>query len=199
VWDRQLLLTRRTATRFGIEKMHAFVEPISSMDLSPTGPMRATFTVDLVMSDPFWFGELLKTDLVFVHAEGGLRYYPRTYRLVYSSHGAPGIVLVNNEGTHEAKLKAILHGPLKNPTLVNVETRERFRLVPDVPIERGTYIEIDFWEKTILLNGEQSRYWWMDRNTDWLKMRPGYTRFRFTHEGWDEDSTVEWHWRPAYL
>jgi hypothetical protein len=199
VWDRQLLLTRRTPTRFGIQKMYTFVEPVSRMDLNPTGPMRATFSIDLVMADPFWFGPELKTDPTFVRAEGGLRNYPRTYRLVYSAHGAPGIVLVNNEGTHDAKLKAVLRGPFKNPMLTDVETRESFRLVPDVPIEKGTYVVIDFWEKSILLNGQQSRYWWMDRNTDWLKMRPGYTRFRFTHEGWDEDSTVEWQWRPSYL
>lgn len=199
VWDRQILLRRRVPTRFGIQTMQTWVEPAGSMDLNPTGPMRAAFTVDLVMTDPFWRSEEQKSDPVKVKAAGGVRRYPRTYPLEYGSYGATGIYTLLNDGTHEARLVAEIHGPVTNPMFFNMDTNERFRLLTDVEIEIDDVIEVDFLSRTIDLKGSGSRYWWLDRTTDWLTARPGLQRLQFSHEGYEEAGYVVWRWEPAYL
>ena len=199
VWDRQILLIRRVPTRFGVMKMQTWVEPVSQMDLNPTGPMRAAFTVDLMMNDPFWRAEEQKSDPVKVQAVGGLRRYPRTYPLEFGSYGETGIFTLFNDGTHDARLIAELHGPFTNPTLFNMDTNERFRLLTDVDLSHDDVVEVDFYNRTIELKGTGSRYWWLDRTTDWLHARPGYQRLRFSHEGYEESGYVVWRWEPAYL
>lgn len=199
VWDRQILLRRRVATRYGVVTTRTWVEPTGNMDLNPTGPMRAAFTIDLLMTDPFWHAEEQKSDPVYVRAAGGLRRYPRTYRLEYGSYGNTGIYTMFNDGTHEARLIAEIHGPVINPRFLNMDTNERFRLETDVEIDAGDIIEIDFYDRTIELKGSGSRYWWLDRTTDWLHSRPGYQRFQFSHEGFDEAGYVVWRWEPTYL
>lgn len=199
VWDRQILLRRRVATRYGIVTMKTWVEPASSMDLEPTGPLRAAFTVDLLMTDPFWHGDEQKSDKVYVQGPGGLRRYPRTYRLEYGSFGNTGIFTLLNEGTHEARLVAEIHGPVENPRFLNMDTNERFRLLNDVSIDAGDVVEVDFYDRTIELRGSGSRYWWLDRTTDWLHARPGEQRFQFSHDGYDQSGYVIWRWEPTYL
>lgn len=199
VWDRQILLRRRMPTRYGVMVMQTWVEPISTMDLNPTGPMRATFTIDLVMNDPFWRAEEQSSDPVVVRTPGGQRRYPRTYPLTYGQFGNNGIFTLFNDGTHDAKLIVEIHGQVQNPTLLNMDTNERFRLVNDVELGNGDVIEVNFSSRTIQLKGTGSRYWWLDRTTDWLHARPGYQRFQFSHEGYDEDAYVVWRWEPAYL
>jgi len=199
VWDRQIMLIRRVPTRYGIMKMRTWVEPMSQMDLNPTGPMRATFTVDLMMNDPFWRAEEQHSDPVIVRTPGGLRRYPRTYRLEYGNFGSTGIFTLFNDGTHEARLVAELHGDLVNPVLFNMDTNERFRLINDIDLSADDVIRIDFTERTVELVGTGSRYWWLDRTTDWLHARPGYQRLQFSHEGYSESGYVVWRWEPAYL
>lgn len=199
VWDRQILLIRRVPTRYGIMTMRTWAEPASSMDLNPTGPMRAAFTVDLIMTDPFWRAEEQKSDPVQVRAPGGQRRYPRSYPLEYGSFGETGIFTLFNDGTHEAKLVAEIHGQVVNPTFFNMDTNERFRLITDVEFDTKDVIEVNFYERTIELKGTGSRYWWLDRTTDWLHARPGYQRLQFSHEGYDEDAYVIWRWEPSYL
>ncbi len=199
VWDRQILLRRRVPTRFGVMVMHTWVEPISQMDLNPTGPMRAVFTVDLMMNDPFWRAEEQKSDPVRVQAPGGQRRYPRSYPLEYGSFGETGIYTLFNDGTHEARLVAEIHGTVINPTFFNMDTNERFRLLTDVEMEFDDVIEVNFYDRTIELKGTGSRYWWLDRTTDWLHARPGYQRIQFSHEGFEESGYVVWRWEPAYL
>lgn len=199
VWDRQILLRRRVPTRYGIVTQQTWVEPVSTMDLNPTGPMRATFTIDLVMNDPFWRALEQKSDPVMVRNRGGQRRYTRTYPLAYGQFGNTGIYTLFNDGTHEARLIAEIHGPIKNPSFLNMDTYERFRLENDVDIDFDDVILVDFYRRTIELKGSGSRYWWLDRTTDWLHARPGYQRLQFSHEGYAETGYVVWRWEPAYL
>lgn len=199
VWDRQLLLRRRVPTRYGIITQQTWVEPSSSMDLEPTGPMRATFTIDLLMNDPFWRALEQSSDPVPVAVHGGQRRYPRTYPLEYGSFGQTGIFTLFNDGTHEARLIAEIHGAVENPIMFNMDTNERFRLETDVELAAQDVIEVDFYYRTIKLKGSGSRYWWLDRTTDWLHARPGYQRLQFSHEGYAETPYIVWRWEPAYL
>jgi hypothetical protein len=199
VWDRQILLKRRMVSRYGIQTMQTWVEPSSSMDLNPTGPMRATFTIDLIMTDPFWRGVEQKSDPVQVKNVGGLRRYPRTYELEYGSIGATGIYTLINDGTHDARLVAEVHGAVQNPYFFNMDTNERLRLVNDVDLNDDDIIEVDFYNRTIQLKGSGSRYWWLDRTTDWFPARPGSQRLMFGHDGLEDKGYVVWRWEPSYL
>lgn len=199
VYDRQILLRRRMPTRHGIVTMQTWVEPASTMDISPTGPMRGTFSIDLIMSDPFWRAPEQKSDPVRVATSGGQRRYPRSYPLAYGSYGQTGIYTLFNDGTHDARLVVEIHGPVTNPEFLNMDTNERFRLLTDVQIESGDVILVDFYNRTIELQGSGSRYWWLDRTTDWLSARAGYQRLQFSHEGPEEKGYVVWRWEPAYL
>lgn len=199
-WDHQLLLRRRVATRFGITIQETFAEPSSGMDISPTGPMRGAFTIDLTLADPFWYGMENYTNPVPVETTKGVRRYPRSYPLAYGVYtNQTGVFEIENIGTHSAKMFAEFRGPFRNPALLNTQTGEKFRLVHDVSIDDGDVVDVDFYDKRIVLRGTGSRYWWFDRNSTWLKFRPGTSRFQLTHDGPETTGYLVLKWRPSYV
>jgi hypothetical protein len=129
---RQLALSRILQFTTGAETHTAQGEVASGsassageMDLQPITPMLATFTVDIVMADPWWYGSNIVT--------------------VITSSGAtvthPGDVEAS--GVSVGSMTIALAGPLTNPRLTNTSISPNVWVQYTGTINSGTTITLD--------------------------------------------------------
>lgn len=174
VFDRQLLLTRRVDLPDGLLMQYAKAELRGDMDPTPQGEAAATFSVNLIMADPFWYGDPMSTSLFSPYWSAGGRTYPRSYDLSYGVNtGGTGLQDVVNPGMVSTPAVITLYGAWKSPiTLQNNLLNQQFILTPDVPLTASDVTVIDFDERSVMWNG-QDRYSWMVRSSKWWQLYKG--------------------------
>lgn len=174
VYDRQLLITRRLDLPTGLVTQHCTAELRGDMDPTPQGDSAATFNVDLVMADPFWYTDAESTAPIQPFWVAGGRTYPRTYDLNYGPNGGgTGLQGVFNRGMVNAPPLIRLNGAWAGPiVLQNNLLGQKFTLNPDVTLKDTDVTIIDFDARTVTWNG-QSRYYWMQRDSKWWQLYPG--------------------------
>jgi hypothetical protein len=174
VYDRQFLLTRRVDLPTGLVVQTATAEMAGDMDPTMQGDASATFTVDLIMADPFWYGTPFATSPVQPYWSAGGRTYPRTYDLNYGPNsGGTGLVGVVNAGMVSTPPLVTLYGRWVGPiVLQNNLLGQRLTLTPDATLGPNDVVVVDFDARSITLNG-QSRYYWMSRTSKWWQLYPG--------------------------
>lgn len=140
-----------------------------------------TLAYQLVLDrqDPRNYGQTLEVGLgdVLTEAAGGV-IYPATYPWQYTPSGA-GEVQVVNAGTIETPVKFRLYGYASTPTLLNVSTGQRISFTGE--IGAGDYLEVDTFERSVLLNGSTDRTNLVDfAATDWRAglAEPGTSTYR---------------------
>jgi len=87
-----------------------------------------------------------------------------------------------------------VNGPVTNPYLENITTGEFLYITYTLGV--GEWLDIDFKDKTVLLNGESSRYY--TKSGTWWMLQPGDNNVRLggTTTG-SPSATVSW--RDAWL
>ncbi|HEX5119857.1 MAG TPA: hypothetical protein VFW65_32120 [Pseudonocardiaceae bacterium] len=123
---------------------------------APIGALSVDFSVQLVAPDPRKFSISPRVQVVPLASpgSGGVR-YPVGYPVSYGTPGAPGAVLLTNDGTAEADPVVTFAGPLTTPSLTRADTG-------DVVTYAGTLaatdsLTVDFGAGSVLLNGVNRR------------------------------------------
>lgn len=144
------------------------------------------FSIPLKAPDPRKYSQTLivSPDTSLVQASGG-RTYPRTYPLTYGDVGdtsgpQTGIILATNVGTYNTGAVIRINGPVASPTIEHLELG--VVLMFNTSVGSNEYLEIDLFDRTVLLNGETNRRWTMDVRSDWFMLQPGVNSLRFNGE-----------------
>lgn len=123
---------------------------------TPISALSVDFSIQLVAPDPRKFSSTPTTfaTLLATAGTGGVM-YPVTYPVAYGVPGAPGALVLTNNGTAEADPLCVLKGPLTNPSLVRADTG-------DTVTYNGTLgatdtVTIDFSTGNVTLNGVNRR------------------------------------------
>lgn len=130
-------------------------------------------------------------------AAGGVT-YPATYDWKYTPSGA-GEFQVINAGTVETPVLFRLHGYASSPTLLNVTTGQRISFTGE--IGAGDYLEIDTFERSVLLNGSTDRTNLVDfAATDWRAglAESGTTTYRLLAANFDLSARGDALYRAAH-
>lgn len=107
------------------------------------------------------------------------RVYDRTYDLSYPDSEVVGTATITIGGTLNVPPVIILRGPAVDPRIEKVGTDERL-IFEDLELGPDDYLEIDVRARTVLLNGEESRYGNLDfEASTWWTLPPGDTTFRY--------------------
>lgn len=183
VYDRQLLVTRRLDLPTGLLLQTCTAEMAGNMDPTMQGDASATFSVDLIMADPFWYGTPGSTAPIQPFWVAGGRTYPRTYDLSYGpNYGGTGLGGALNAGMVATPPKVTLNGKWVGPIVLQTNTLgQKVTLNPDVTLGANDVTVVDFDERSVTLNG-QSRYYWMDRSSKWWQLLPGLNQV-FVRDG----------------
>jgi hypothetical protein len=164
----------------------------SSIDISRIIAGKATATLEFLASDPRWLGSILNEATLNVAEPASGRGYDRGFDYGYGG-GSSNAVTCTNEGNFPTTPTLRLDGPLTNPSVANETTGKSLELT--YTLLTGEYLEIDFRDRTILLNGTASRYY--TKSGDWWELIAGDNTVRLSTDSGDGNATLSW--RDAWL
>jgi hypothetical protein len=107
-----------------------------------------------------------------------------------------GLVSCTNSGNTPVYPQATLPGPITNPSIINTTTGKTLRMVGSV--DSGDSLIVDFYQRTILLNGTSSRYNFFDSNvSEWWTLQPGANSVQYSTSSGTASGTL--YWRSGWL
>lgn len=118
-----------------------------------TGDLIKEFQVPLLSRTPYVFGSSHEAETGTYSAGAGLT-FPLTFPFTFDPAG--GFVTVVNDGDLETYPTYRIHGPILRPVIENITTGDLIVFRSDFMVEAGTYVEIDTWEETVYLGGDET-------------------------------------------
>ncbi|MCE5226620.1 MAG: phage tail family protein, partial [Porphyromonadaceae bacterium] len=142
------------------------------------------FTINLLAVDPRIYSQTETTSTVYIPTSTGGFGFPLTFPLSFGTARVGGSITCNNLGNFESLPLVKMYGNLVSPEIKNVTDDNKYIKV-NMTIVSGDYIEIDFSEHTIMLNGTASRYLYLDSGSEFWKLKPGINNITFKDSGGD--------------
>lgn len=107
---------------------------------------------------------------------------------------------VENDGTMRTPPDATVYGPATAIQLQNHQTGESVVFAPAYSLPAGSYIEISFANRSVLLNGATNLYSQVQfASTTWWEIQPGTNQVTFAATGTTSSSALVLSWRDAWV
>jgi len=161
-------------------------------------PFFRDFTINLLSIDPRIYSQTQQTKTVYIPTSTGGFGFPLTFPLSFGTARVGGSVSCNNSGNFETLPLVKMYGPLVSPEIKNVTDDNKYIKV-NTTVNSGDYLEIDFSNHTIMLNGTASRYLYLDSGSEWFSLLAGNNSFTFKDSGGDTDGYCEIIYRSAWI
>lgn len=181
-----------------IHERHALVEIAGTMDLDAQGHTAGAFVVDLLMADPFWYGD---TEEVIVDRSsstvGGFD-FDLDFDLVFDvpvlvEYGAVD-TMFEYTGVYESLPHIRIDGPVEDPTIWHIQSGARLDL--DYDLADGDWLDYDFENRTVTLNDSESVYHLLETGSRWFALERGTNTIRFDATAGAGVMTIRY--RPNY-
>jgi len=166
------------------------------LDMTYNVAGKTTVMVQLYATDPRLYADALQTVSIDLDAIAEGMEFNVTPNIVFGVGTSP-TAIANNTGTFETRPQVSIAGPVTNPFLENQTTGKTLSFVGEVP--SGSTLEVDFLNRTVLLNGTASRYSWVVDSAGWWTLIPGDNSIRFGGAPGSPTPTATIQWRPAYV
>ncbi len=118
------------------------------------------------------------TSLIELTAFGGGTTFNETFSLGFGTASSLS-TLVDNEGNFPAYPNLRFAGPLVDPGIAN-NTKGQWIQLAGVTIDSGDYVDINFYERSILQSGTTSVYNKLTNDSTWWTLDPGLNSLTFT-------------------
>ena len=103
--------------------------------------------------------------------------FPATFPLSFGGAASGGTGVVSNDGEIAAPWTATIRGPVTNPRIENQDTGQVLSFTGTVGPSQT--LVLSSLNRTVMLNGDSSRYSWIDAGSQWFDFEPGTTSLRF--------------------
>jgi len=161
-------------------------------------PFYRNFIINFIAVDPRIYSQTEYTDKVYIPNVAGGFESPLTSPLTSGIAQAGGRLNINNIGNFTSLPVVRMYGPLTNPYIRNNDDGAK-QIKINMIVSGGDYLEIDFEEKTIMLNGSASRYNYLDSGYGWWGIKKGNNEIIFRDSGGDTDAYAEVIYRHAWI
>lgn len=156
------------------------------------------FRINLIAVDPRIYSQTEYTKTVYIPSAEGGRTYDKTYSKSYGVVQTGGKIVCLNSGNFPCLPLIKMYGPLTNPRIRNNDDSAK-EIQVNIEVAVGDYLEIDFEEKTIMLNGTASRYNYLDTDSEWWKLNSGNNEIEFRDGGGDTDAYAQIIYRYGWI
>lgn len=127
------------------------------------------------------------------------RKYDKVYDFEYGAAVPSGTLFLTNQGDGESPPLARIYGPGKNPSLINNTTGQALNFVCALG-SAEEYLEIDFFARTVKLNGEVNRYSALQRSTsEWWYLQPDQNEVRIGYVEFSVGAKLTVFYRDAWI
>jgi hypothetical protein len=110
--------------------------------------------------------------------------------------GAGGIGIATNIGTIPTPPYLHLAGPATNPTVQHDATGRFLKF--NIALSTSDFLDVDFDDRTITLNGTASRYDTLDPASQWWSLDPGDNAISFFADGTSSQTLATLTWQSAW-
>lgn len=130
-------------------------------------------------------------------AESGGLTFPITFPFDFNQSSG-GIATFTNAGTRPTPVRFRIHGQAVNPQIVLLDGSDR-RIVIEGTVQSGDYLELSVADRTVLLNGTDSRRNLLDSaNTTWVEAPKGNSTWQLIAASFDASALLQILGRSAY-
>lgn len=161
-------------------------------------PYLREFIINFIAADPLIYSQTENIDTIYIPSATGGRSYAKTYAKAYGTIQTGGKATLNNLGNFDSLPTIRLYGPLTIPKIRNNSDGAK-EIQIDTTVAAGDYLEVDFTDHTIMLNGTTSRYNYLNSNSQWWVIKAGNNDIEFRDSGGDTDGYAQITWRSAWL
>lgn len=149
-------------------------------------------------ADPILYGATLKSTNIYLPTATGGFAFPLGFPLAFGTVSVGGLYLAANAGNIAVYPSLVrIYGPVDNPQLKNNTTGDYLKLT--LSVASGDYLELNFRDRTIMLNGTASRYSYLDSASTWFQLEPGDNEIRYTANTYQAGSYCQFQFRDGYL
>ena len=139
--------------------------------------------------DPRVYGLTLQSTEVDVASIAGGWSFPWTFPWTFGTVES-GTVIIDNQGNFDTPPVVVFNGPIVNPRISSVNLG-RF-LGFELSIATGDYLEVNFRDKTALLNGTASRYNNRVFGSSWFPLVPGVNVLQYSAASGSGQAEILW-------
>lgn len=152
-------------------------------------------SLEFFASDPRWYSATEHSTSIAYNSAASGRAYDRAYDYGYGGAGQSNAVQILNAGSFPTRPHVRIDGPVTNPYIINETAGKTLQLTYTLPA--GEYLDVDFADRTVMLNGTASRYY--VKSGDWFELAPGNNDIRFGVGSTSGAPTAVMTWRDAWL
>jgi len=146
--------------------------------------------------DPRFYSSTQYTqDIALPTATGGFS-FPLAFPLAFGTISVGGILLATNAGNFESPPTIKIYGPVDNPRIKNITSG--LSLEFNLTVAAGDYLEIDFLNHNVMLNGTASRFSYLTL-AEWWTLDPGVNELRYEASTYSAGSYARVIWRDAWI
>lgn len=201
---REAFAPRRTEKELHFKKPHEVQKIIKCVPVRRFYPENPRFSINYVT----WNVQLLASDpRIYSADEHSQQINPTepvggidpsfTFDVSPGGSAQTGIATVTNGGVFGAPHKARIDGPTLNPKIINLTTEEWTEFV--IELVDGEYLEIDYLDKIVTLNGQTSRYNTLPGYNKWWVLEPGGQDIQFISDTVGGNTKLTLTWRDCWL
>jgi hypothetical protein len=155
---------------------------------------RASGSLEYFASDPRFYSAVEHSAGLSLPTAVSGRGYDKSFDYGYGG-GTGGVVVVTNSGTFPTRPRLVINGPVTNPFVENQTTGQTISFA--ITLTSGEHLDIDFDERTVLLNGTASRFY--TKTGSWWELAAGDNSVRFGAGVADPLASATIYWRDAWL
>lgn len=184
----------------GGEAMFTNLRRASGRGLQISGGWLKKFQLSFTAADPRLYSTALYTSSVTPAPaiEAG-RGYDKVYDYAYGAATPTGTLFLTNQGDGESPPVMRIYGPGKNPSLINNTTGQSLNFIFTLN-SNEEYLEIDFFSRTVKLNGEVNRYSALQFSTsEWWYLQPDQNEVRIGYSEFSAGAKLQVFYRDAWI
>lgn len=156
------------------------------------------FTINLLAVDPLIYSQSQENKKVYIPSTEGGFIFPITFPFAFGTVQTGGKIVCSNDGNFPTLPVVKLFGPLTNPKIRNNDDEQKEILI-NMEVSAGDWLEINFLEKTIMLNSTASRYNYLSSDSKWWVIKPGNNEIEFRDSLGNTTAYAEIVFRSAWV
>lgn len=153
------------------------------------------WAVEFHATDPLVYESVENSAESGLPTSGGGLVFPLDFPLFFGDVSEGGTILAVNSGTFPTPPTIRLDGPFNDPSITLVETDETLELNLGVAVDE--WLDIDFRNHTVMLNGTASRFPFVVQH-DWWSLPVGTSEVQF-RASTQTEALLTMKWRSAYM
>jgi hypothetical protein len=166
----------------------AMVRRQGEVQITWTSDLAATWTVQLVATDPRKYGPPVTATCGLPSSSGGLT-WPVTFPATWTGVTNSGTVSIANQGTTSAPVFLTITGPVVGPIVTHLGSGTQLVFSSALTLGTGEFLTVDMDKRETLGNGQASRNGYV-LSRGWFSADPGANQYAFQAQTYNSSAQL---------